>query len=184
MQQFEITLRNDKIKFYDRFAILIFGLNAVGIVGALLYTTDDININGKLFLQSLPVMLTAFPVLLLIQKKVSQYFIPFLVVSLVIVAYWIFIGYWWIALFASLLILLYVVAKKELIVNFISDRIVYPSFPPKRIEWSDLNNVVLKDRLLTIDFKNNKLIQEDIDAKSYSLNEEEFNDFCRQQLKK
>ena len=37
--------------------------------------------------------------------------------------------------------------------------IIYPSFPSKKFGWSDIENVVLKDGVLTIDLKNNKLFQ-------------------------
>ena len=58
------------------------------------------------------------------------------------------------------------------------------SVPKKHIEWSQLNNIILKDGLLTIDFKNNKFIQQFIDDTNTALNEQEFNDFCGQQLNK
>jgi hypothetical protein len=34
-----------------------------------------------------------------------------------------------------------------------------------------------------MDFKNNKLLQQLIDENSISINEKEFNDFCKEQLK-
>ena len=40
-------------------------------------------------------------------------------------------------------------------------------------------NVILKDNILTIDFKNNKLIQVEIEN---NINEIQFNEFARQQL--
>ncbi len=49
-------------------------------------------------------------------------------------------------------------------------------------EWSSFANVVLKDRLLTLDFTNNKLLQLDIDESSGLADEAAFNNFCRQCL--
>lgn len=37
--------------------------------------------------------------------------------------------------------------------------IYYPSFPTRVFLWSNIENVILKDGLLTIDLKNNKLYQ-------------------------
>jgi hypothetical protein len=54
----------------------------------------------------------------------------------------------------------------------------------QRIEWSTLSNVILKDNVLTIDYKNNKLLQQEIDDSISLINEQEFNDFCRLQLGK
>ena len=65
-------------------------------------------------------------------------------------------------------------------VNF-SDQIIYPSFPKRIIHWKELSNVILKDGLLTIDFKNNKIIQQSI-MYADRVNEKEFNEFCKKQL--
>jgi len=63
------------------------------------------------------------------------------------------------------------------------ESIVYPSFPKRIILWNELQNIVLKDGILTIDFRNNKLIQQDLDEE-VTVNEKEFNEFCKQQLSK
>jgi hypothetical protein len=185
MQQFEITLKNEKRRFYDRFALFIYLLNGAGIVAALFYTDQEIiNKNSSYLLLIILIILLATPLIALILKKVTLYFKSFLFASLAIALYWVLFGYWWVAICLVILLLLYVTAKRTLKVSFSDDKILFPSFPVKNIKWNELNNLVLKDRLLTIDFKNNKLIQQDIDAKSYLINEQEFNDFCRQHLNK
>jgi len=62
--------------------------------------------------------------------------------------------------------------------------IVQNSFPKKRHAWNDINNVILKDGLLTIDFKNNQLIQKEVDAEVTEQVEREFNEFAKEQIKK
>lgn len=64
------------------------------------------------------------------------------------------------------------------------ENISYPSFPRKDLEWKELSNVVLKDDLLTIDCKNNKVYQHLIKDSEQYAGEKEFNDFCRNQLNK
>ena len=44
--------------------------------------------------------------------------------------------------------------------------------------------MVLKDGLLTIDFKNNHLIQKEVDAEVTEQVEKEFNEFAKQQINK
>ena len=46
------------------------------------------------------------------------------------------------------------------------------------------NNVIIRDGLLTLDFKNNKLIQVLVgkDRTDHNIDEKEFNDFCSKQL--
>ena len=60
--------------------------------------------------------------------------------------------------------------------------IVFNSFPKKIVLWSTVNNVVLKDGLLTIDLKSNTLIQKQVNDIVEKQVEQEFNDFCLSQL--
>lgn len=43
--------------------------------------------------------------------------------------------------------------------------------------WNDFSNIILKDNLLTLDFKNNKVLQLELDENSV-IDENAFNDFC------
>lgn len=43
-------------------------------------------------------------------------------------------------------------------------------------EWSEFNNIILKDSLLTLDFKNNKLLQ--LNIRENNVDENCFNIFC------
>jgi hypothetical protein len=58
-----------------------------------------------------------------------------------------------------------------------------PSLFGSRHSWSEINNLVLKDGLLTVDFKNNKLFQQLTDE-NYPVDENEFNNYCRDRLAK
>jgi hypothetical protein len=73
-------------------------------------------------------------------------------------------------------------------IGFSEERIVFKSVFSKKIAWSELNNALIKDGVLTLDYKNNKLFQaetdDDEDNEEYDVSEEEFNAFCRQQLAK
>jgi hypothetical protein len=55
----------------------------------------------------------------------------------------------------------------------------------KKINWNELNRVVLKDDILTIDFKNNKLIQvytDDEEDDEYEVGCDEFNAYCQNRI--
>lgn len=67
-------------------------------------------------------------------------------------------------------------------VAFDNEGIVINSFPKKRHLWSEIQNVVLKDGILTIDFRNNKLIQKPIESHTSAREEQEFNEFCNEKL--
>ncbi|NCI50404.1 hypothetical protein GWC95_10760 [Sediminibacterium roseum] len=69
-------------------------------------------------------------------------------------------------------------------IAFNEEGIVINTFPKKEYAWSALSNVVLKDNILTIDFKNNKLIQKEIESDASPDEEKEFNAFCTTMLNK
>ncbi|MBX2934399.1 MAG: hypothetical protein KF825_09145 [Ferruginibacter sp.] len=56
----------------------------------------------------------------------------------------------------------------------------------KKVEysWPDIDNLVLKDGLLTVDFISNKLLQYEIDTDTNPVDENEFNRFCMLHLNK
>jgi hypothetical protein len=75
-------------------------------------------------------------------------------------------------------------AKRPLEIGFDDDRIVINNIVRQRYDWSAFNNVILKDGLLTLDFKNNRLLQKEVadDEEEDDADEEEFNAFCRSRL--
>jgi hypothetical protein len=69
------------------------------------------------------------------------------------------------------------------VVVITEDQIHFPSFPSKKWAWSELSNMMVKDAVLTIDLKNNQLIQTVVDPVSAKeLDETMFNDFCQRHL--
>ena len=54
----------------------------------------------------------------------------------------------------------------------------------RTIEWKELNNVILKDGILTIDLKNNKVFQNEIMSPTSEMDFNEFCDAQQQALKK
>ena len=123
MPEFQIHLRNDKHKLYDRFTVLLLVLSVTAI-----------------FFNK------------------------------------------WFAAAMFLLFIFYFLSKRKLKVIVSSKGISYPSFPQRHIAWRSLSNVILKDGLLTIDLKNNRIIQQYVDDDQTRVNEAEFNEFCSQQL--
>jgi hypothetical protein len=61
--------------------------------------------------------------------------------------------------------------------------LTFNSFPKKHQPWKELNNLILKDGLLTVDYKNNKLFQQEIESQVSSGLETEFNEFCSAKVK-
>lgn len=67
-------------------------------------------------------------------------------------------------------------------VAFDEEEVVFNTFPRSHYHWSEFSNVLLKDGLLTIDFKNNKLLQKEIDSHVSPQLEKDFNDFCKERI--
>jgi hypothetical protein len=90
----------------------------------------------------------------------------------------------WFGAFFVLFCILEYQAKRPLEIGFNDDRIVINNIVRQWHDWSAFNNVILKDGLLTLDFKNNRLLQKEIadDDEEDDADEEEFNAFCRSRL--
>lgn len=70
-------------------------------------------------------------------------------------------------------------------IGFSKNAIIENGLFGKKICWEDLNQVIIKDNILTIDFKNNKLIQaetDDEDDDEYEVEADEFNTYCRNRI--
>lgn len=64
-------------------------------------------------------------------------------------------------------------------IGFSEKEIYFNTFPKKVLQWSEVSNVVIKDGLLTIDQKNNKLFQKEIEGQVSADIENEFNTFSK-----
>ena len=90
----------------------------------------------------------------------------------------------WVAVFFFLLAFLEYQTKRPLEIGFDKDRVVINTLIKQRYDWTVFNNIVLKDGLLTLDFKNNRLMQKEVvdDDDEDNADEEEFNAYCRERL--
>ncbi len=100
-------------------------------------------------------------------------------------------GVFWIGMpFFQWMILLFIFfalfesqAKYPLEIGFSKNEIVLNTFFKKKISWEELNAVILKDGILTLDFRNNKLFQKEVlDDDEPDADEDEFNEYCLENL--
>jgi hypothetical protein len=56
------------------------------------------------------------------------------------------------------------------------------TFSSRVVGWNQLNNVILRNDLLTVDFKNNKILQLEVLDNIPDIKEDEINGFCRSRL--
>jgi len=184
MKQYSFILKNEKTKKYRLISQLLVLFNLLGFVFLLINNEIRIAMNiALLFAILITAVYTFFTVMEWISKKPLPDFWHrsiFVVCAFI----WYKEGFWWIAIMLFLFILLDFITHKKLVVDISDKKIIVPYIMQKTIDWREVNNVILKDGLLTIDFKNNKLFQQLILNSDEDINEKEFNDFCKQQLNK
>lgn len=181
MEPFRIYLRNEKVKQYNRIALLIVVIHFAlfGYMAVALPAGDLRNYSGaSALLLGILLALKNIPFF----KKTEHDFYYYSIAELIIIVTWIGTGYWWFVVLTGLISTLYVIARRPLIVLIRKEHVQYPSFPSKKISWSALDSLLLKDGLLTIDFKNDRLVQQPVETDISSRQEQEINEFCRQQL--
>ncbi len=64
-----------------------------------------------------------------------------------------------------------------------SEGVTINSLPQRKFKWQNLSNVIIKDNLLTIDRKNNRIIQKETESDIPSQLQEEFNKYCKHRLR-
>jgi len=176
MKRFDITLKNEKEKTY-RFIILLF---VVLHVLFFVYMLFDEQL-WKKGVGGLVITLLYSCYRLLITNTSRQKFSLgsgyFLVLS--------FFQLTTAGGFGGIELILYTlsaIAITPVMLAFTSADIKKTGFPFKKYQWNQLLNVVLKDNILTLDFKNNKLLQAEI--ATTNINDEAFNIFAKEQLDK
>jgi branched-subunit amino acid transport protein AzlD len=173
---FAFTLKPEKENSQNRIALLVVLMHLITFI-ILAFTRYPKGIGMLGFGITVAVIyLLLFYIIKNRQFRTSAMEIPIYVFSL----WWLFAQVYWMAALMLLFSIFASLAKQKVTVIFTVELITYQSFPKRTFKWADLNNVVLKDDMLTIDFKNNKIIQqlvEDSDADSTA-----FNQFCVRQL--
>lgn len=180
---FTFTIPNEKKRFYDRFALLLFVLNAAGILIRFFYFKKQNNPEiGQWIPLAVALLLLIYLFTIAYNNKIRAYIRTFSLAAFCLSICWLLAGPWWIALLSLVLVLFYLAAQRELNIIVSSSEIIYPSLPRRKIQWDELNNLILKDGLLTIDFKNDAIIQYYPEQKMNLPGEKEFNEFCKERL--
>jgi hypothetical protein len=182
MNQFTLTLKDNTQKAFNSFFWFLFFLH-LAIISVII-------INAAVIYHSNVARVTAFLLglffLIFIFFKHKIKLITFQsIIFLVLIGFWIAQLAWFPAIALILLIIFarFVLKQKSTAIFSGQNILIVKSLFKKVHSWAEVENVVLKDHLLSIDFKNNHLIQVEITTESYEVNEVAFNQFCLQQLK-
>lgn len=183
MNEYIFILKNEKTGSYKKSIYSIIGLNFIFLI-YLAISFDNYKTRITAIL-SIGFIIVSFLIKYFLGKRDKKFSAVFTSLGFIILVYF-KLNMWWQAAAMSCILLFYFYSIRNLRVYISKKDILYPSFPSKRIKWESINNLLLKDNLLTIDFKNNKLIQSEVIAnkKDGEADEIEFNDFCKRQINK
>lgn len=176
MQKFELVIRNEKIKTYRLICLLIVILNSL-LFTALLFDPGARN-NGLIAIVFIGAY-TLFRYYKSKRSKVAFFFdewILFMVMML-----WVVENNYVFAVSDMILFLLFSAAIDKTVYAFDQERIKQKNFPWKKYTWDQLSNVILKDNMLTMDFKNNRLVQMRTENE---INESDFNEYATEQIRR
>lgn len=180
MPQYDLILKNEKLKTYNVVGWIVVFIHIVILVFLAFFSDENrLQVAG---IAGLVMLGLAFLLMYLFRK--TPYSFSVRIFLLICTITWISAESYWIAALTFLMELLYTISTRPKLARFSETEIIYPSFPAKKIGWKELNQTILKDGLLTIDMKNNKLFQQMIDESQSKVDENKFNEFCREQLNK
>ena len=173
-----ITLKERSTKLADRISLFMLLL----AVSVFLFTLQEPGQQKNYYLFTIIVLITGWCIYCFVQRKKGQY--PYYRLALI------FASAGWFNLpdgtIPGIIYLVAALVEKQVKfpqeIGFDDEEIIFNSLPKRRVSWDQLNNVVLKDGLLTIDFTNNKLFQKETSTTVNARTEQEFNDFCKAQL--
>lgn len=104
-------------------------------------------------------------------------------IALILISlFWISRGKFLIAFLLIIVALIGFYIGRKKIVKVSDEGIRYPYFIDKTINWAEIENVMLRDDVLTIDLKDNKLLQSTTLPGTVAIDEDEFNRFCKRLL--
>jgi hypothetical protein len=176
-QEFTFQIQNERYEYVKVFSLSLLILNTIALfyVG-LAFTKNDA------LLWAILCLIAVIAWFFKMQPKYPQFNI------LGIGAFWAIMGWsfmhqFWVAIVLLLLMVMGSFIRKRFVFTFDSQCISINTFPPTIFKWHQLNNVILRDGILTVDFRNNKLLQgEIINTTNNYISEQEFNEFCRLML--
>ena len=177
MKKFEIVFKNRKIQTYRRITLLLVVLNTLFFI---YFLFDDTLRKTAILSGAVIILFAAFSFYK--TKKAHQSFFLSEWVFFLLMILWIQFDNYWMASVSMILFLLCTAATDKLTYDFNFALIKQKNFPWNKYSWNIMENVILKDNIITMDFRNNRIIQAEIENEN--INETDFNVFVRSCLSK
>ncbi len=176
--QFEIILKNEKIKSYRTIALIVLLLNLAIFILLLFYDVYRYEAASAILLVGIYIFMRLYFI-----KKYRQGNYLDQVLLFVLAGCWFGLQNYYMTAALVIVGVLYHLALQKLRIVFTSHNVMKLNYPQKEYFWNTFNNVILKDNILTLDFKNNHLIQAEVEEPK-NIDEKKFNSFAQEQLKR
>ncbi|MBL0056645.1 MAG: hypothetical protein IPP31_10760 [Chitinophagaceae bacterium] len=174
---YTIQVKNEKLTQYNRLGLFILLIHGFYFILYFIKTPSGVNylaLAGGILCAALGVVLngsTAFR-----EKKPV---IPFAILYLVLSMAWFLLLNGWLGAALILLAILDQLVRKKPVFLFTREKIGLPFLTRSSARWEVLNQVILKDGILTLDFSNDHLFQAEVVETGTAIDEKVFNEFCR-----
>lgn len=183
VMKYELVLKNEKVKTYRTIRDILALLNMLGLIYLTLVAPKDFK---NLMWPVIGIFISALYFVIVVIERISKdppdIKLARSVFLLTALAWSRTETFWWISLLLVFFWVMDIIAHRKLVVVFSTKFVRLPVIIPKKINWRELSNVILKDGMLTVDFKNNRIFQYPVTESGWEINEVEFNRFCQQQI--
>lgn len=173
-----ITLRRPNYRAVDLISQLLLLLFII----AFLRYVWEIGFSHALLIAIIPLLILGLWIFNLAQSKGSivYYRLPLVIAGLG----WLMlpIGWQWLAAVYGLLSIVERQVKFPDEIGFSPEKVVRSTFPRKSYQWVDIDNVMISDNLFTLDLRSNKIIQKELETPVSKTVQNDFNEYCKQQL--
>jgi hypothetical protein len=177
MSSYSIKIPNDKAKSYKVVTYVTAVINLV-FFGYLMFFMGEV---GEKSLFFIGFFLSIISLLFYLMRQKGNWLSGFRIEIYFIVCglIWLVAGRYGLGVLLMLFAFMGFVNNKELCIQFSEDGILYPSFPVKTYKWEDVDFVILKDDILSIELKKNQLLQFTLETEEASrIDVQAFNAFC------
>jgi hypothetical protein len=179
--KYSFTLKDNNQKAYNLFTWFLFFLHVAAAMFALNTNDNKVKLSIYILLGFYALLSTVYYFYRKYPKALETFS---LIMALFYANFWFQqVGIIAVLVFAAVYIIVTMVKGKRTTVLFTTDGVhLTRVFKTIIFPWSELENVILKDNILTIDFKTNKIIQVEIVETARMIDETEFNLFCKERL--
>ncbi len=176
-ESYSIEIPNEKLPTYRVVTLIVSIINLLAFVYLALNATRDYS-SASLYVG---LGLSVVAVMMILVKRFGKA-LPDIWAAMVLVAcalIWMVAGNILPGFLLMIFAMMSLVAQKQPVIHFEKAHIRYPSFPEKILLWTDVDFVMLKDDILTIEMKDNQLLQFTLQKSvAAPINAENFNCFC------